>query len=364
MGTLERTETLTHRLGSDGLVTIKAVGGTIRARGIDGEEAHVTVVYRIRAHDQASAERALETGRVQIERGERWLEIETPERRLSTGLAWLFSGARVNADISVELPWGSTVRLETISGGIEAVSLTGDQKYRTISGDVRLWSVGGPVDAGTVSGSFMLDKGLDVWLRASTVSGSVRARAERFRSTSISSTSGGMTVAGAFDPAGQHKADSISGGMDLMPFSGVTVELKSVSGSIRADAQTRVEGGRGNSRAIFGDGLAYMRVSSTSGSLRLSAPPPAGSDAATAGGDSSFGSAPAAEPSPSEASAESSEPTATESWTAGTDTDEASPEPAEDTTGSDEDELAVLYALERGEIGVDEAADRLERPRR
>jgi DUF4097 and DUF4098 domain-containing protein YvlB len=364
MGTLERTETLTHRLGSDGLVTIKAVGGTIRARGIDGEEAHVTVVYRIRAHDQASAERALETGRVQIERGERWLEIETPERRLSTGLAWLFSGARVNADISVELPWGSTVRLETISGGIEAVSLTGDQKYRTISGDVRLWSVGGPVDAGTVSGSFMLDKGLDVWLRASTVSGSVRARAEHFRSTSISSTSGGMTIAGAFDPAGQHKADSISGGMDLMPFSGLTVELKSVSGSIRADAQTRVEGGRGNSRAIFGDGLAHMRVSSTSGSLRLSVPPQAGSDASTAAGDSSFGSAPAAAPSASEASAESSEPTATESWTAGTDTDEAPIELVEDTAGSDEDELAVLYALERGEIGVDEAADRLERPRR
>jgi DUF4097 and DUF4098 domain-containing protein YvlB len=364
MGTLERTETLTHRLGSGGLVTIKAVGGTIRARGIEGEEAHVTVVYRIRAHDQASAERALETGRVQIERGERWLEIETPERRLSTGLAWLFSGARVNADISVELPWGSTVRLETISGGIEAVSLTGDQKYRTISGDVRLWSVGGPVDAGTVSGSFMLDRGLDVWLRASTVSGSVRARAERFRSTSISSTSGGMTIAGAFDPAGQHKADSISGGMDLMPSSGLTVELKSVSGSIRGDAQIRVEGGRGNSRAVFGDGLANMRVSSTSGSLRLSAPPQAASDASTPAGDSSFGSAPAAASSPSEASAESSEPTATESWTAGADTDEASLESAEDSAGSDEDELAVLYALERGEIGVDEAADRLERPRR
>jgi hypothetical protein len=365
MGTLERTETLTHRLGSDGLVTIKAVGGTIRARGIDGEEAHVTVVYRIRAHDQASAERALETGRVQIERGERWLEIETPERRLSTGLAWLFSGARVNADISIELPWGSTVRLETLSGGIEAVSLTGDQKYRTISGDVRLWSVGGPVDAGTVSGSFMLDKGLDVWLRASTVSGSVRARAERFRSTSISSTSGGMTIAGAFDPAGQHKADSISGGMDLTPFSGLTVELKSVSGSIRADTPIRVEGGRGQSRAVFGDGLAHLRVSSTSGSLRVAAPPPAETEPASAG-DDSFDRAPAPAPAPasSPASAESAEPTATESWTAGTDGDDGSAEPTEDSTEGDEDELAVLYALERGEIGVDEAADRLEKPRR
>ncbi|HEX7431769.1 MAG TPA: hypothetical protein VF293_06225 [Candidatus Limnocylindrales bacterium] len=364
MGTLERTETLTHRLGNDGRLTVKAVSGTLRARGIDGEDAHVTVVYRIRARDQASAERALDTGRVQIERGDRWLEIETPERRLSTGLAWLFSGARVNADISVEVPWGSTIRLETVSGGIEAVSLTGDQKYRTISGDVRLWSVGGPVDAGTVSGSFMLDKGLDVWLRASTVSGSLRARAERFRSMALSTTSGGMTVAGAFDPAGQHKAESIAGGLDLTPYSGVTVELKSVSGSIRADTQTRIEGGRGQSRAIFGDGLARLRLSSTSGSLRLTAPQrldPVANSAPT--GEGSFGPPPEAARSPSPATAASSEPTTTESWTAGSDADEAPVEPDEDQMEGDEDELAVLYALERGEIGVDEAADRLERPR-
>jgi hypothetical protein len=363
MGILERTETLSHRLGNDGRLTVKAVGGTLRARGIDGEDAHVTVVYRIRARDQASAERALDTGRVQIERGDRWLEIETPERRLSTGLAWLFSGARVNADISVELPWGSTVRLETLNGSIEAVSLTGDQKYRTISGDVRLWSVGGPVDAGTVSGSFMLDRGLDVWLRASTVSGSLRARAERFRSTAISTTSGGMTVAGGFDPAGQHRAESISGGLDLTPSSGVTVELKSVSGSIRADRQIHVEGGRGQSRAVFGDGLAYLRVSSTSGSLRLTTPLGPDTDVSSAAaGNGGFGCEPAAAPSPTTST--SSEPTTTESWTAGSDADEASAESGAEQTEGDEDELAVLYALERGEIGVDEAADRLEKPRR
>jgi hypothetical protein len=362
MGTLERTETLTHRLGNDGRLTVKAVSGTLRARGIDGEDAHVTVVYRIRARDQASAERAMETGRVQIERGDRWLEIETPERRLSSGLAWLFSGARVNADISVEVPWGSTVRLETVGGGIEAAALTGEQKYRTISGDVRLWSVGGPVDASTVSGSFMLDKGLDVWLHASTVSGSLHARAERFRSMAISSTSGGMTVAGAFDPAGQHRAESISGGLDLTPYSGVTAELKSVLGSIRADMPTRIEGGRGQSRAIFGDGLTYLRVSSTSGSLRLTTPPPPTAEPSTA--------PPAAVPSPFPSSAtatatgESSEPTTTESWTVGSDAEEALDEPVEDRPEGDEDELAVLYALERGEIGVDEAADRLERPKR
>jgi hypothetical protein len=62
-----------------------------------------------------------------------------------------------------------------------------------------------------------------------------------------------------------------------------------------------------------------------------------------------------------------SEPNATESWVSGNDADdaeEAAAEPADNQTQGDEDELAVLYALERGDIGVDEAADRLERPRR
>jgi hypothetical protein len=93
--------------------------------------------------------------------------------------------------------------------------------------------------------------------------------------------------------------------------------------------------------------------------LRVTAPPPAETEPASAG-DDSFDRAPA----PSPASAESAEPTATESWTAGTDGDDGSAEPTEDSTEGDEDELAVLYALERGEIGVDEAADRLEKPRR
>ena len=97
MGTLERTETLAHRLGTSGRISIKTIGGLLRVRGVEGDEARMTVAYRIRAADHAAAERALETGRVLVDRGPGSLEVETPERRLSTGLAWLFGGARVSA---------------------------------------------------------------------------------------------------------------------------------------------------------------------------------------------------------------------------------------------------------------------------
>ena len=153
MGTLERSESLTHHIGANGRISVKTISGLLRIRGIDGEDARLTVTYRIRAADQAAAERSLATGRVNVDRGPGSLEVEAPERRLATGIAWLFSGARVSADISLDVPWGTRIRYETMSGNIEAVALVGDQKYRTVSGDIRLWSLGGLVEAGSISGS-------------------------------------------------------------------------------------------------------------------------------------------------------------------------------------------------------------------
>jgi hypothetical protein len=386
MGTLERREPLTHRLGPAGRLSVKTVTGLLRVRGIDGDDARVTVAYRIRATDHASAERALDSGRVAVERGDGSLEIQTPERRLSTGLAWLFGGARVSADILVEAPWGTKLRFETMSGSIEAENLVGDQKYRTVSGDIRMWNLGGHVEAGTISGGITLDGGSALRLRASTISGGIKARAGLFHGLSLSTTSGSMIVVGALDPAGDHRAESISGSVDFTPLSGVSAELKTVSGSIRSEIEHRIEGTRGFWRAIVGDGRANLRVNSTSGSLRLlaphssdtvvgtsggaaatqpvagprrSEPAPAETDVAVATGDTARpqpdASAVATAATPTEASADES----AESWNPDETAEEAADHARDDQT--DDAELAVLQALERGEIGVDEAAARLER---
>jgi hypothetical protein len=369
MGTLERTETLTHRIGTNGQVSVKTISGTLRVRGIDGEDAHLSVVYRIRATDQGLAERALETGRVIVDRGPSSLSVETPERRLSTGLAWLFGGARVGADVSIDVPWGTRVRYETMNGSIEAVSLVGDQKYRTVSGDIRLWSLGGLIEAGTISGSIRLESGGDVRLRANTVSGSIRVRARRFHGTTLSTTSGSIALVGELDPSGDHRAESISGSVDLTPLNGVTAELRAISGSITSHVPHRLEGSRGYWRSIVGDGKATFKANSTSGSLRILAEQP---------GDR-VGPAPAAPAAPAAPGSPAETQAATTVDPQGTVGSEASPvdeevEPREteetwnpdesgepDQAGPDPDELAVLQALERGEIGVDEAAERLDR---
>lgn len=367
MGTLERTETLAHQIGANGRVSVKTIRGLLRVRGIDGEEARLTVTYRIRAADQAAAERALQTGRVAVDRGPGSLEVESAERSLATGLAWLFGGARVSADVSLDVPWGTRVRYETMSGTIEAAALVGDQKYRTVAGDIRLWSLGGLVDASSISGSVSLDNGGDVRLRANTVSGAVRVRARRFYGMAVSTTSGRITIVGALDPAGDYRADSISGGVNLTPLSGVTAELRTVSGSITSEIEHRVEGGRGSWRSIIGDGRPTFRVNSTSGGLRILAARPGDYVVAASGPVEPNHSAPTppVDPDPvTPASAEDRPETelhdSGETW---------SPEEPVETDEvkdpvTDDDELAILQALERGEIGVDEAARRLERARR
>ncbi len=366
MGTLERRETLTQRLGSAGRLTVKTVTGVLRVRGIDGDEANVTVVYRIRATDQLSAERALDSGRVLVERGEGTLSLETPERRLSTGLAWLFGGARVSADILVEVPRGTSVALETMTGNVEAQDLAGDQRYKTISGEIRMWGLGGNVEAGTVSGSIFLDGGSPIRLRANTVSGGIRVRSPLFRALSLNTTSGAMTVMGELDPSADHRIETISGSLDVTTQTGLTVELRTVSGSIHGPLSTRIEGARGNWRAISGDGRVRLMVNSTSGSVRLAGPSATGAEPASAGYPAGVfvthqPPAPeAATPAPEAPPAEAAGSVPQESWS-----EESAEEKAElDAADRTEDgELSVLRALERGEIGVDEAAARLDESR-
>ncbi len=387
MGTLERRETFTHPLGPSGRLSVKTVMSTVRVRGVEGGDARVTIDYRIRAADQQSAERALDTGRVFVERGSGSLEIETPERRFATGLAWLLGGARVSADITVEVPWGTEVRLETMNGRIEAESLVGDQWYRTVSAEIRLWGLAGRVDASSVSGGITLDGASQLRLRANSISGGIRARAGTFYAIHLNTTSGSMAIVGALDPGGDFRFESISGSLDLAAVSGSTVELKTVSGSIHSEVPSRLEGGRGSWRSIAGDGRSLVKVNSTSGSVRVRRPGPgdvvepraAEPAPATPGPNAGPNAAVSAAAGPTGQAATDSAASAGVASPAA----EAAPEPtetwdpgeAEETARnelfgeglSDEaraEELEVLQALERGEIDVDEAATRLERVRR
>ena len=163
----------------------------------------------------------------------------------------------------------------------------------------------------------------------------------------------------------------------------MTAELRAISGSITSHVPHRLEGSRGFWRSVVGDGKATFKANTTSGSLRILAAQPGDHIvAAAAPAAPAVPVAPAApgahaapgsptEP-PAAATVDSSGHAGFESSPAAEDTERRETEetwnPDEtgeaEQAGPDPEELAVLQALERGEIGVDEAAERLDRSRR
>ena len=116
---------------------------------------------------------------------------------------------------------------------------------------------------------------------------------------------------------GEHRLETVSGDVSFGLVGGATFDVRGLSTDISADVDHRVEGRADRRRLIIGDGVPNVVFSSMSGDIRIRRPRRLASSTPDAAG--------------------SSRP------------DDASPR-----------SLAILRALERGEIDVDEATRRLE----
>ena len=119
----------------------------------------------------------------------------------------------------------------------------------------------------------------------------------------------------------------MSGDLNLGVVGGATIEVRGLSTDVEATVPHRAEGTADRRRYIVGEGGAALSFRWMSGDILLR--------------------------SPRRIDAEPERPA-----------DEARPKPAAASAPADAAQLAVLRALERGEIDVDEAARRLEATQR
>ena len=161
-------------------------------------------------------------------------------------------------------------------------------------------------------------------LKANTVSGDLSAESPLFRAVQANAVSGDVSVDGGLAAGPTHRIDTVSGDARLATNSGMTVHVHSLSSDIHASLPHRVEGRADLRRLIIGDGAVAVNFNSMSGDLSITASRHAAP-------------APAAAPPA---------PTAT-----------AAPAKADG-----HERIAILAALEKGEITVDEAMRRLEGP--
>lgn len=325
MASYVRTQEIAHEIGPTGRFVLRTTSFDTELRQAPGNEARVRVEFDIRAGDEAEADAIFDREQFRVAAGRQSLEVIEP-KRTQTGIgaiARLLGGGtgRIGARIVAELPGEAHVTYAGVSAELTASGLIGPQAYTTVSGDAVLNDAAGHIRISSVSGDVSLRGVGPVALRANTVSGDISAFAPVLEQTRIVTVSGDIELEGDLDERGEHRFETVSGDLTLGVVGGLTLEVRGLSTDVDVSLPHRTEGSRDRRRYVVGEGRPAVLFSSMSGDVsvgsarRFDAPvrPPAAP-------------APPAPPPP------------------------ALPE---------SEQLAILRALEAGEIDVDEASRRL-----
>jgi hypothetical protein len=327
MPTYVRTQEVAHDIGTDGRFVLRVTSPDVELRAIAGTTATARIRFEIRAASDEDADTAFERLRFDVRQADGLLEVGEPHENTS-GLGMVarllgMRGDRLEISVSAELPAAAAVTYEGVSADVTASGFLGRQEYRTVSGDLVLDRVAGDVRVRGVSSDVSIRADEPLRLEAHTVSGDISATAPRFDALRLVTVSGDVELDGHLAPTTAHRIETVSGDASLGVTGGLTLEVRGLSSEAHVRLPHRAEGSRDRRRFVVAGGESELLFSSMSGdvsvhaSRRAAATPP---------------------PEPARPAAAIAPP---------------SPEPDADA------QLAVLRALERGEIDVDEAARRL-----
>jgi hypothetical protein len=301
---------------------LRFASGEVSVRGVEGDTA------RVRSTDDQPLADVFT-----IETGDDRLELRQVEK---LGLGGIF-GSRHSAELEVEVPHGADVEIDTASADIEARDLSGRKRFRSASGEVALTRLAGAVDVETVSGEIEVDGQAPIELIAKTVSGDVEVRVPTLRKLDLGTTSGDLRVDAELAGQGPFAIRTISGDAIVVGRSGFRVEAESVTGDLSSDLPGKRESMPGRKVLIVGRPGPTLAFRSVSGDFHVSQP----RDAAPTSVEGPM-TADQSIPTPPEPPAPLAPP---------------APPAAE----LDDARMEILRSLERGEISVAEATDKLGR---
>lgn len=329
-----------HTIGPAGRFELHLPAGSVEVAGVDGEVARV-----VDRNGRSLGER------FRIEAGEGSLALSIRDGSMVDAIFGLRD--RGTADLRVELPRGASVTIETTSADLEADGLVGRTHVRTASGDLTFEGVGGRLDIGSVSGDVDLEGAGTLDLRVRTVSGEVDLRAPAFARLEVSTTSGDIDVDGLLTGPGPFAIQTVSGDAEIVGRSGLTVDAKTVTGDLGTELPHRAESRPGRKSLVVGRGETRLSFQSVSGDLEVTAPR---ADLPTESVLAALAPEPPEPPTPARPPVVAAPaPPGAAPEAVRTDT------PGGDASSAEAARLAILRALERGEIGVEEAGERLAR---
>lgn len=313
---------LEHQIGPRGKFVLRQASGEISIRGVEGD------VARVRSDDSRPL-----TELFDIETGDGRLELRQKER---FGLG--FKMFRNDApELEIEVPHGARVSIDSASAELEVSDLDGEKQFRTASGDVQLRRLAGQLEVQTVSGDIDLEGQAPIDLQMRSVSGDVRVRVPRLKRLDMTTTSGDLWLDAELGGDGPFALRSISGDATIVGRSGFRVEAESITGDLSSEVPAKRESMPGRRIMVVGRPGPTLAFRSVSGDLRVVQPREAAAAMAPSGPDAP--GAPVA-PQPPTPPTPAKPPTA-----AAADVDAA--------------RLDILRELERGDISVAEATERL-----
>jgi hypothetical protein len=196
------------------------------------------------------------------------LTIEAGERSLSIG-----SAQATGRDMALDVPTGATVIVEARSSDVVTTRLTGETRLTTASGDISMSAAGGVVTIDAVSGDVRIAAENALELQARTVSGDLDVRAERIGRLGVITTSGDVSVAALLEGAGPFAIETVSGDATIESYGPVLVEATTLTGDIHGPSPERRGGppgpGRGGPIAVGTAGGPTLAFRSTSGDLSV-----------------------------------------------------------------------------------------------
>jgi hypothetical protein len=325
VATYVRTQSIEHDIGQAGRLSLMITSGDVSVRAAQGDQARITANFEIQAASESEANQAFTDAQLLVERGDGELIVAEPERNASLGalVGRLFTGrGQIDLSVTVELPERAEVRLDVVSADANVDGLLGEQRYNTVSGDLSLTALGGSIRVKSVSGDVTMRANQPIAVRADTVSGDLSVVAPMLNGLRANAVSGDVEVEGALSADHEYRIDTVSGDVSVGLLGGATFEVRGLSSDVVSDLDHRIEGRQDRRRVVVGDGGPVFIFNSMSGDLVIRRPRRLDRTAPV----------PPAPPAP--------------------------PAPAV-SPPAPEDQLAILQALERGEIDVDEASRRL-----
>jgi DUF4097 and DUF4098 domain-containing protein YvlB len=303
-----------HQIGPRGSLTIRQTSGEVTIRGVEGDRV------RISADDEKAFRE-----RFTVQADDDSLDVNQNEK-----LGFGIFGRGESVELNVEVPHGARVMIETQSGDITASDLDGSKAFRTASGEVVLRRLAGAIEVETVSGDLEIEGQAPIDLKGRTVSGDVDIQVPVIRGLDLGTTSGDMGIDGDLKGDGPFAVRTISGDVHFVVRSGIRVQAETITGDLSSDLESRRESAPGRRVMVVGKPGATLSFRSVSGDFRAAKPRTAA-------------------------------PTLKETTMTDSATDEHADAIVTNAESADADakRLEILRKLERGEISVAEAGDKL-----